>query len=136
MNRGRKAKCRRKKHWKRNWRRQARPSKGRLRPATRQYKICWKRRWPTVKCGESYTTRARPLFQTRRTRKTALRKAQRGEAEPPTDGTNPPLEEKQSWRLNFIKRVAASARSKDLRSRSSGRVSQGLLLLATFLTPV
>ena len=28
--------------------------------------------------------------------KTALRKAQRGEAEPPTDGTNPPLEEKQS----------------------------------------
>jgi hypothetical protein len=28
--------------------------------------------------------------------KTALRKAQRAETEPPTDGTNPPLEEKQS----------------------------------------
>jgi hypothetical protein len=28
--------------------------------------------------------------------KTALRKAQRAEAEPPTDGTNPPLEETQS----------------------------------------
>ena len=28
--------------------------------------------------------------------KTALRKAQGAEAEPPTDGTNPPLEEKQA----------------------------------------
>ena len=28
--------------------------------------------------------------------KAALRKAHRAEAEPPTDGTNPPLEEKQS----------------------------------------
>jgi hypothetical protein len=28
--------------------------------------------------------------------KTALRKAQRAEAKPPTDGTNPSLEEKQS----------------------------------------
>jgi hypothetical protein len=32
----------------------------------------------------------------KRDEKTALRKAQRAEAEPPTDGTNPPLEEKQS----------------------------------------
>jgi len=32
----------------------------------------------------------------RETRKTALRKAQRAEAEPPTDETNPPPEEKQS----------------------------------------
>ena len=29
-NGGREAKCRRKKHWKRNWKRQARPSKGPL----------------------------------------------------------------------------------------------------------
>jgi hypothetical protein len=28
--------------------------------------------------------------------KTALRKVQRAEAEPPTDGTNPPLEEKRT----------------------------------------
>ena len=34
--------------------------------------------------------------QRKRDEKTALRKAQRAEAEPPTDGTNPPLEEKQS----------------------------------------
>jgi len=32
----------------------------------------------------------------KRDEKTALRKAQRAEAEPPVDGTNPPLEEKQS----------------------------------------
>jgi hypothetical protein len=32
----------------------------------------------------------------KRDEKTALRKAQRAEAKPPTDGTNPPLEEKQS----------------------------------------
>ena len=32
----------------------------------------------------------------KRDEKTALRKAQRAEAVPPTDETNPPLEEKQS----------------------------------------
>ena len=32
----------------------------------------------------------------KRDEKTALRKARRAEAEPPTDGTNPPLEEKHS----------------------------------------
>ena len=32
----------------------------------------------------------------KRDEKTAYRKAQRAEAEPPTDKTNPPLEEKQS----------------------------------------
>jgi hypothetical protein len=32
----------------------------------------------------------------KRDEKTALRKAQRAEAEPPTDGTNPLLEEEQS----------------------------------------
>jgi len=43
------------------------------------------------------TARARGEEKKRkRDEKTALRKAQRAEAEPPTDETNSPLEEKQS----------------------------------------
>jgi hypothetical protein len=43
------------------------------------------------------TARARSEEKKRkRDEKTALRKAQRADAKPPTDGTNPPLEEKQS----------------------------------------
>jgi hypothetical protein len=53
-----------------------------------------------VNYGRDRAERARGVRseETKRKRdeKTALRKAQRAEAEPPTDETNPPLEEKHS----------------------------------------
>src|SRR6516165_3678463 len=56
--------------------------------------------WPNYRPDRAERARAARARSEEKKRKkderTALRKAQRAEAQPPTDETNPPLEEKQS----------------------------------------
>ena len=88
-NRGRKAKCRRKKHWKRNWRRASSAVERALEARDKAIQDLLEAKMAYGKVWRKLHDKSLAPVPDEKDEKTAL-------PEPPTDGTNPPLEERQS----------------------------------------